>query len=160
MIKLFQYNWMVRDEWFELFKQVSTEELTRKRNGGAGSILYTLFHVLDVEYSWIRGVQGKPEILVQFEDYETLDQIKELSDSWLNETRAFLHTWSNDFEHETVTVPWTEGHFVKGEILRHIITHEIHHMGQLSVWAREIGLQPASANVIGRGLLSVDLPPV
>ncbi|MBW7477697.1 DinB family protein [Paenibacillus oenotherae] len=154
MIKLFQYNWMVREEWFQRFKQVSTEELLRKRIGGAGSILYTLFHILDVEYSWIRGIQGKQEIIVQFEDYETLQQIKELSDCWLTEVQAFLHTWSNDFEHETVTVPWTEGDFIKGEILRHLIAHEIHHMGQLSVWAREIGLQPVSANVIGRGLPS------
>lgn len=155
MLKLFQYNWMVRDEWFELFKQVSTEELLRDRIGGAGSILYTFFHIIDVEYSWIRGIEGKPEIPVQYEDYKTLDHVKELSDSWLNDTRAFLHTWSNDFEHETVTVPWTEGRFIKGEILRHLIVHEIHHVGQLSIWAREIGLQPVSANVIGRGLFKI-----
>ncbi|UFJ40547.1 DinB family protein [Brevibacillus humidisoli] len=152
MIKLFQYNWMVRDEWFELCKQVPIEELLRNRIGGAGSILYTLFHISDVEYSWIRGIQGKPDIQVQYENYKSLEQVKELSDSWLLETKAFLNTWSNDFENDIVIVPWAEGRYTKGELLRHVIAHEIHHIGQLSIWAREIGLQPISANVIGRGL--------
>ncbi|HDR5875335.1 TPA: damage-inducible protein DinB, partial [Bacillus anthracis] len=30
--------------------------------------------------------------------------------------------------------------------------HEIHHIGQLSIWARELNLRPVSANLIGRGL--------
>lgn len=39
-----------------------------------------------------------------------------------------------------------------GEIMRHVIAHEIHHIGQLSVWARQMGHKPITANVIGRGL--------
>jgi uncharacterized damage-inducible protein DinB len=151
--KWFQYNWIVRAEWFELLKQVPFEELTHRRIGGAGSILYTLFHIADVEYSWIRGIQGKPDIQVQFENYQTLEQVKELSDSWIQETSSFFDECSVDCDNEFVAVPWTEGRYTKGEILRHIIAHEIHHMGQLSIWAREIGLQPISANVIGRGLI-------
>jgi uncharacterized damage-inducible protein DinB len=149
---LFRYNWMVRDEWFELCKQISMEELLLKRVGGAGNILYTLFHIADGEYSWIRGIQGKPDIQVQFESYMTLQQIKELSDSWRIEVHRFIETWSNDFENELVTASWMERSFTKGEILRHLIAHEIHHMGQLSIWVRELGLQPVSASVIGRGL--------
>lgn len=154
MIKLFQYNWMVRDEWFELCKQVPLEELLRKRIGGAGCMLYTLFHIADAEYSWVRGIQGKPDVPVRYEDCNTLEQVKGLSDRWRQETRSFLEIWSNDCEHERVTVPWTAGLYAKGEILRHLIAHEIHHMGQLSIWAREIGMQPVSSNVIGRGLFA------
>ncbi|MDF2652959.1 MAG: dinB family protein [Paenibacillus sp.] len=152
MINLFRYNWMVRDEWFELCKKIPTEELLRIRSGGAGSILYTLFHIIDVEYSWIRGIQDKPDIQVQFEFYESLQQVKELSDSWNNETHRFLKTWTSEFDNEVVTVPWTDGHYSKGEIIHHVIAHEIHHSGQLSIWIRELGLQPVSANVIGRDL--------
>ncbi|NHN34544.1 hypothetical protein G9U52_32675 [Paenibacillus sp. S3N08] len=68
------------------------------------------------------------------------------------ETQLFLQTWTNDFEKELVTVSWTEGRYSKGEILHHVIAHEIHHMGQISVWVREFGIQPVSANVIGRNL--------
>ncbi|MFB9750420.1 DinB family protein [Paenibacillus hodogayensis] len=154
MITLFRYNWMVRNEWLERCRQIPIEELSRTRIGGAGSILYTFFHILDVEYSWIRAIQGKPDIQVQYENYRTLQQVKELSDCWLQETQSFLQTWSTDSEKETVTVPWLKGSYTQGEILRHVIAHEIHHMGQLSVWARELGIEPVSANVIGRGLFS------
>lgn len=155
MIKLFHSNWMIREEWFELLKQVPNEELLRNRIGGPGSIFYTIFHILDVEYSWICGIQGKPEIQVQYENCNTLEQLKKLSDSWMQETKLFLETWSDDFKNDIVTVPWSEGGYTKGEILLHIIAHEIHHMGQLSIWAREMGIQPVSANVIGRGLFAV-----
>lgn len=153
LIKLFQYNWFTRNEWFELFKQVPEEELLRNR--GPSCILYILFHICDVEYSWIRGIQGRPDIQIQFENYKTLEQVKELSDSWIKETKVFLNTWSDDCENEIVSVSWTEGRYTKGEILRHVIAHEIHHKGQLALWAREIGLQPISANVIGRGLFGI-----
>jgi uncharacterized damage-inducible protein DinB len=151
LIKLFRYNWIVRDEWFDLCNQIPFDELLRKRMGGAGGILYTLFHIVDVEYSWIRGMQGKPDIQVQYGNYKSIQQVRELSDSWRTEVQLFLQTWTNDFEIEIVTVPWTEGTYSKGEILRHVIAHEIHHMGQLSIWVRDFGLQPVSANVIGRG---------
>jgi len=155
LIKLFHYNWIVRNEWFELCKRVPNEELLRNRIGGVGCILYTLFHISDVEYSWIRGIQSKPDVQVRYENYKTLEQVKELSASWMQETKSFLDTWSNDFENEIVSVPWAEGRYTQGEILRHVIAHEIHHMGQLSIWMREIGIQPISANVIGRELLTM-----
>ncbi len=39
-----------------------------------------------------------------------------------------------------------------GEVMRHVIAHEIHHKGQLSVWARELEKVPVNANLFGRGL--------
>jgi uncharacterized damage-inducible protein DinB len=41
-----------------------------------------------------------------------------------------------------------------GEVMRHVIAHEIHHMGQLSVWSRELDKKPVSANFIGKGLIA------
>lgn len=48
MIKFFEYNWQVRDEWFEWCNHLTTEELLKNRIGGVESILYTLFHIIDV----------------------------------------------------------------------------------------------------------------
>ena len=42
--------------------------------------------------------------------------------------------------------------FTFGEVMRHVIAHEIHHIGQLSIWSREIGKTPVTANLIRRGL--------
>ncbi|WP_411809873.1 DinB family protein [Bacillus atrophaeus] len=42
--------------------------------------------------------------------------------------------------------------FSKTHILRHVLTHKIHHIGQLSVWARELGIPPVAANFFKRML--------
>lgn len=152
MKMFFQYNWQVRDEWMQWCKQLSPDELLRERTGGAGTILYTLFHIADVEYSWLRGVQGKPDIQESYEDYKSLEKVKELSDAWRIELRDFIEYWSDEMENESVKVAWDDEAYTKGELLRHVIAHEIHHMGQLSIWARELGITPVSANVIGRGI--------
>ncbi|PLR86418.1 hypothetical protein CVD25_07745 [Bacillus canaveralius] len=28
------------------------------------------------------------------------------------------------------------------KVIQHVITHEIHHIGQLSIWSRELGIKP------------------
>ncbi|MDQ0116622.1 putative damage-inducible protein DinB [Paenibacillus harenae] len=38
MLKLFEYNWQVRQDWFAWCQDVSEEELLKKRTGGIGGI--------------------------------------------------------------------------------------------------------------------------
>ncbi|TMW72892.1 DinB family protein [Alteribacter natronophilus] len=154
MLTLFTYNWQVREEWFEWAAELSEEELLKDRTGGPGSILFTLYHVADAEYSWIRAVYGLPDKPVSFESVRSLDMVRTLSDKWNREVRNLLESGVPDLE-GTVTAEWAPVPYRKGDVLRHIIAHEIHHMGQLSVWAREIGHKPVSANVIGRELPAI-----
>ncbi|BCU80935.1 DNA damage-inducible protein DinB [Polycladomyces abyssicola] len=156
MYTLFRYNWQVRDEWFQLCDTLPHEELMRPRTGGLGCILRTLFHIVDVEYSWILFLQGKPDFEETFEQHATLASVKRLSESFRPEVERFLQMWSNEMETRTLQITGRSGQlstFTHGEILRHVIAHEIHHVGQLSVWARELNLTPPSANVIGRKLM-------
>ncbi|WP_318617552.1 DinB family protein [Sporosarcina sp. YIM B06819] len=155
MINFFKYNWQVRDEWFEWCNQLPKEELIKDRTGGVGSILYTLFHIIDVENSWLRSIQGKEDVVVEFADYHTLDKVKSLSNTLRKEVTEYLKLNLEEFKNELVSVPWDEDTYTVDEIVHHIITHEIHHIGQLSVWARELELSPVSANFIGRELKSV-----
>ncbi len=90
MKRFFEYNWQIRDEWFNWCKQLNPEELMRKRHGGLGSILFTLFHIVDVEYSWIRGIQSKDDLEVAFDEYNTLEKVKLLSDTYRMEIAEYL----------------------------------------------------------------------
>ncbi|UPW81402.1 DinB family protein [Lysinibacillus sp. Ag94] len=153
MIKFFKYNWQVRDQWFDWCNQLTIEELLKDHRGGVGNILYTLFHIIDVEYSWIRGIQGKEDVAFQFVNYNTLEKVKFLSAKSRNEIAEFLATNLGSLKEKLVSVSWDEDTYTVDEILHHIITHEIHHMGQLSVWARELELSPVPANFIGRELM-------
>jgi uncharacterized damage-inducible protein DinB len=155
MINFFEYNWQVRDEWFDWCNQLTDKELLKDRKGGLGNILYTLFHIIDVEYSWIRGIQGKEDAVFQFADYNSLEKVKSLSDILRSEIAEFLKINTDDLKENVISVPWNETKFTVNGILHHIIAHEIHHIGQLSVWSRELELQPVSANFVGRELISV-----
>ncbi|WP_394137769.1 DinB family protein [Cytobacillus oceanisediminis] len=152
MLTLFRYNWQVRDEWFEWCSQLSIEELNAERTGGIRSILRTLFHIVDVEYSWICAVQGKKVKDPLFSDYQTLQKTKALSDEYRDELEKFFQEEWPVLDNKKVTPWWMEGEFYKEEVLHHVLVHEIHHIGQLSVWARELNLEPVSANLLGREL--------
>lgn len=159
MKTLFTYNWMIREEWFKWCEDVPLEELLKNRTGGVGGILHTLFHIIDVEWSWIRVLQGKPDFQETFEGYQSLEKVKELDELFRKEVRSFVQGWENIYENELLQETRQDGSvemLTWGEVMRHTIVHEIHHVGQLSIWSREIGKQPVSANLIGKGLTSLE----
>lgn len=153
MKSLFHYNWQVRDEWFQCLEVLPTSELVKERNAGVGSIIKTLFHIIDVEYSWIRALQNKPDIHFDIKEYENIRSIKVLSDELRIEIKRYIDSWSSELELEVVRPSWMNRSYYKGEILRHIIVHEIHHIGQLSIWSKQIGVPVVSSNFIERSLI-------
>ncbi|OPA74793.1 damage-inducible protein DinB [Paenibacillus selenitireducens] len=153
MKSLFYYNWQVRDEWFKALETVPDTELWRERNGGLGSFLKTMLHLIDVEYSWVRAVNNETDIPIQMDEYKDLKSVKELSDRLRMELRVFIEQWQDEMEYEQVTSSWGGETFYKSEIMRHVIVHEVHHVGQLSIWAKEIGIPVVSANFIDRDLM-------
>ncbi|MCL6605464.1 MAG: DinB family protein [Paenibacillus sp.] len=156
MQTLFRYNWKVREEWYQWCEDVSIEELLKPRTGGVGSILKTLFHIADVEWSWIQSIQGKPDFQENFEEFNTLEKVRELDARFRPDVEQFVLSWNVDMERRIFEDTLPDGSKVTdawGEVMRHVIVHEIHHAGQLSVWAREVGKAPVSANVIGKGLM-------
>ncbi len=155
MKMMFDYNWAVREDWFKWCEETSEAELLKPRTGGVGGILHTLFHVIDVEWSWIRVLQGKSDFNDSFDDYRSVRQVRELEEAFRPEVESFVLNWNEGMESREfrdVSPDGRETLDTWGEVVRHMIAHEIHHVGQLSVWAREIGRKPVSANLIGRGL--------
>ena len=151
----FEYNWKVREDWYCWCEDLSEDELLQNRIGGMGSILHTLFHIVDVEWSWIRLLQGKTDFQENFEEYKSLNKVKELDAQFHLEVEDFVNKWEPSMENRLFYDTLPDGRIETdtwGEIIRHTIAHEIHHIGQLSIWARELGKYPVSANLIGRGL--------
>ena len=84
-----------------------------------------------------------------------MEKVKSLSDKYRNEIAEFLKKSLDGLKKDVVSVPWDEDKYTVEEILHHIIAHEIHHIGQLSVWSRELELNPVSANFIGTKFKSI-----
>jgi uncharacterized damage-inducible protein DinB len=152
---MFKYNWAVREDWFKWCEEISESDLLEKRAGGVGGILHTLFHIVDVEWSWVRTLQGKSDFNESFEEHSSIRQVRELEAAFRPEVEAFVRNWNGSMENREFRDVMPDGRETLdtwGEVMRHMIAHEIHHVGQLSVWSREIGKQPVSANLIGRRL--------
>lgn len=157
MKSFFKYNWMVREEWYRWCEELSEEDLLSQRIGGVGSILHTLFHIIDVEWSWIRLLQGEPDTEESFDNHKSLDLVRKLDAEFRRDVERFVNNWDESMENKLHYDTMPDGRIVTdswGEVIRHVIAHEIHHIGQLSVWAREEGKKPISANFIGRGLVT------
>ncbi|WP_169810269.1 DinB family protein, partial [Paenibacillus macquariensis] len=103
---LFKYNWQIRDEWFEILEPIAEIELLRERNAGIGSIMKTLFHIIDVEYSWIRAIKNEPDVTFDCEEYKDIKSMRTLSDKLRIENKELLTNWSMDMEYERVTPEW------------------------------------------------------
>ncbi|WP_372632784.1 DinB family protein [Cohnella sp.] len=158
MKMLFRYNWQVREEWYAWCGEVPEEELLKARTGGVGGILRTLFHIIDVEWSWIREIQGYPDFQGEFDEYRSLEKVRKLDESFRGDVRPFIESWDESLENRIYVDRARDGtirNLAWGEVMRHALAHEIHHIGQLSVWARELGKPPVSANLIRRGLSGV-----
>ncbi|KOS04574.1 DinB family protein [Paenibacillus polymyxa] len=159
MQTFFRYNWMIREQWYRWCEEVSQEELLKQRVGGVGGILKTLFHIVDVEWSWIQTIQGKPDFQEDFSLYDTLDKVRELDAKFRLDVEPFVLAWHDGLERKRFEDHLPDGRIVIdawGEVMRHVIAHQIHHIGQLSIWSREFGKPPVSANVIGKGLIESD----
>ena len=152
MKKFFAYNWQVRDEWFKWCQQLTSSQLLKEMGGGAGSILYTLFHIVEVENSWIRGIQGKEDMVYSFDDYATLDKVVSLSNRLKQDHKHFIDCELLQLNEKMIQVPWETNAYTCDDIIHHIIVHEIHHIGQLSIWARRLDLSPIPAHFVGREL--------
>ncbi|MFS0862541.1 DinB family protein [Fredinandcohnia sp. 179-A 10B2 NHS] len=152
MKRLFYYNWQVRSEWFEWCKQFSAEELLEKRTGGMGNILHTLLHIVVVEFDWINDLIGGEEVVIKPEDYTTLEDVVALHLKWHSVVEGFVESWTDDMNDKILILENGKRQFTYEEVMHHVIAHEIHHIGQLSVWARELGATPVGAHYINRGL--------
>ncbi|WP_064093504.1 DinB family protein [Rossellomorea aquimaris] len=153
MIEMFKYNWQVREDWIKWCENIPYDELVKERIGGMGSILKTLFHVIDCEQIWINQIRDRP---VEVKDIHLITALQEVVDYSNNTkllTNSFLVGWNIEIEQKEIRKKRKNGEMISftfKKILQHIIAHEIHHIGQLSIWARELGEKPVSSDLIFR----------
>lgn len=156
MIDMFLYNWQIREEWFEWCETLTAEELVKKRVGGMGSILHNLYHVIDCEQLWINQLQRTPVLVTDLKTITTLQEVMAFSAHIQSETLQFLKSRPLEGPEQVMELKRKDGSIKLlpyGKVLKHISAHEIHHIGQLSVWSRDMGLKPVSSDLIFRELI-------
>lgn len=153
MLSLFKYNWQVREDWFNWCESLPEEEFHKERIGGMKSIRETLIHVIDCELLWLNSLIGEKIVFERRQLLTQLSEIKEYSTFVQSYTEQLIEQLPSDYENKLIEVQRRDGsilEFTQKKILAHMITHEIHHIGQLSVWAREMQRKPISSDLIIR----------
>jgi uncharacterized damage-inducible protein DinB len=103
---------------------------------GSWSVGEILFHIANAELGWFRyAVTGELEEWpgeFSVNDYPTLERMKELLTEVHDWTEDFIADLSVDDYQRMIEVPWGEK-IPLGWILWHVLEHEIHHRGELSL---------------------------
>ncbi|MEK4130346.1 DinB family protein [Solibacillus sp. FSL W8-0474] len=153
MLSLFQYNWQVREDWLQWCETLPVEEFHKERTGGMKSIRETLIHIVDCELLWLNSMLESKIVFEARKEIDDLNAVKAYSTFVKAHTERFIKHLPSDYENVIVNVTRRDKtilHFTQKKILAHIITHEVHHIGQLSIWAREMQLKPVSSDLIMR----------
>ncbi|MGX9134981.1 DinB family protein [Rummeliibacillus sp. JY-2-4R] len=143
---LFKYNWKVREEWIEWCEKIPHEELIKERTGGMKNFLHTLFHVIDCEQIWVNQMLGNPVNEKDMLTIRSLGEVKEYAKATRESTERFLTEFQYDLNKELIINQNLIFSYEK--VLYHIITHEVHHIGQLSIWSRELGITPVNSDLL------------
>jgi len=153
MLSLFKYNWQVREDWFNWCESLPEEEFHKERVGGMKSIRETLTHVIDCELLWLNSLVDEKVVFERRQLLTHLSEIKEYSTFVQSFTEHLIEQLPSEYENKIIEVQRRDGsilEFTQKKILAHMITHEIHHIGQLSVWARDMQRKPISSDLIIR----------
>lgn len=101
-------------------------------------------------------MQGTSVITTDLHSITTLEDVKHFDTLTRPITQDFIQTWKPSFEDkilESTSKNKTVYTFTYAKVISHIITHGIHHIGQLSIWAKEINLKPVSSDLIIRNYM-------
>jgi len=133
--QLFSHWQKVRTGLLATIEQFSEEELGHIPFNGSWTVGQIMLHIADCEDNWLHGVvreEFRPWISYDLTDYPTKGDIVALLDRARQRTVHFLNGLEEGDLDREYRIP--SGHpFSLGWIIWHVLEHEIHHRGELSL---------------------------
>ena len=133
----FYAHWkQIRTGLLATMDQFQEEELHYKPFEGAWSVGEILLHIANAEQGWFRyavtGEFGEWPSGHTLENYPTFESIKALLKEVHDWTEAAIAGLSIDDYQKVIELPWDEKIHL-GWIIWHVLEHEVHHRGELSL---------------------------
>jgi len=138
---------LVRADLYTTIDMFSQDELSFTPFEGSWSVGKIMLHIADCENYWLHGlVRGEiePGTYYDLADHPTTTTIKKSLEKTWKKTAAFLENLDENDLDQVYTTPHNESFSLRW-IIWHVLEHEIHHRGELSL---VLGL-------LGRGGLDV-----
>lgn len=140
--QLFAHWQQVRTDLLSVVDEFSNEELSYAPFEGAWPAGRIMLHIADTEDGWFRYVvrrelSGWPEDY-RLQKYPTKDAIKGLLTRVHTQTEAYLATLALSDLERVIETPW-DSTLTLEWIIWHVLEHEIHHRGELSLMLGLLG---------------------
>ena len=132
---LFSHWEQVRCDLLKTIEQFTDEELDFIPFEGSWSVKQIILHIADCEDNWLHGVvQGiyEPWIGYPEKDYPTRESMLAVLENAHEKTKTFLACHDTSDMDQEYLIP-NEHPFKLGWIIWHVLEHEIHHRGELSL---------------------------
>ena len=141
--EMFSHWEQVRGSLLAMIDRFSQEELAFTPFKGSWSAGQIMLHIADCEDNWLHGVvrqEVEPWIFYDFKEFPSKQAILAVLEKAHNRTIAFLDSLDEDdldkvykiSEGDSFTLRW---------IIWHVLEHEIHHRGELSLALGMLGHQ-------------------
>jgi uncharacterized damage-inducible protein DinB len=133
--QIFSHWGQVRADLFKTIDMFEEEELTFQPFKGCWPIGQIMLHIADCEDNWLHGVvshEFNPWLFYDLKDYPSKKQIKEVLDRAHMRTIKLLEDLNDDDLDQKYKTPEGE-QFRLRWIIWHVLEHEIHHRGELSL---------------------------
>jgi uncharacterized damage-inducible protein DinB len=134
-IQIFAHWGQIRADLLATMDKFNQEELSFTPFKGSWPVGQILLHIADCEDNWLHGVvrgDFKPWIFYNFSDYPSKSAILEVLDHAHAKTIAFLSELNEKDLNIKYKTPDGEV-FSLYWIIWHVLEHEIHHRGELSL---------------------------
>ncbi|MBI4304701.1 MAG: DinB family protein [Chloroflexi bacterium] len=150
---LFEYNYWANKRLQEVAAKAPPDELTRARGMNCQSVLGTLVHILDAEWSWRVGCQTgawpEEDLSVQ-----TIPDLAALGARWgqdAGEMRTFLAGLTDEDVGAARTFrsgPDREREWPLWQVLVHVVNHGTQHRAEAADRLTQLGQSPGSLDFI------------
>lgn len=134
--QIFSHWNQIRRDLYETIDHFTDEELHICPFDGSWPVGQIMLHIADAEDGWLRNVVTReleewPEHYT-LENYPTRAAIKNVLGEVHERTEAYLSALETGELWQEITAPWGSK-FSRYWIIWHVLEHEIHHRGELSL---------------------------
>jgi uncharacterized damage-inducible protein DinB len=144
--KLLEYNEKERHAFFDKFKELSWDELTKNREASFHSIRNIFVHTLNAVDYWLDFLQNESLLSrKKFDEYGTLEEMRAYMEQVEKRMHGYLRSLSPEGLVKKYKVPLDEGkvdEVAAEDILVHVFEEEVHHRGELIALFWQMDIEP------------------
>lgn len=150
VIQLYEYNQWANNKLMRAAAKLSQEQLTAPTWLSGKSLLQTLNHAIDTEWSWRLVCQEG----AMTGEYLSFDNLASLRKAWREEMKhmlAYVSSLNDEQLHQTIT--FTRPRFRPRQrtlwhILTHIVNHSTHHRAEMGQYLATCDQSPGDMDFI------------